>query len=140
MDVEELEKMKKDGTLENDQKAMEYYVFDLNNLGWINCDRFYEIPEEQKIVFRVNTPGSSDVKIIFNDIQSIMNGASNGNETNFYNVPANVSVTIVAIRKVTGGFEVGSKKTLVSDRTENLEFDKVASADELKEKIKTLIQ
>jgi hypothetical protein len=68
------------------------------NLGWVNCDRFYEDPRE-KIQFIVEGEQSSDMKMIFRNMRCIMDGIWDGEKTVFKNIPAGEPVTIISMRQ-----------------------------------------
>lgn len=75
------------------------YSVNLNSLGWINCDRFYNFPGE-KFQFAVNLEDSAKnyyTVLVFDNINSMMNGYINGNKVLFPNVPAGMPVKIVSI-------------------------------------------
>ena len=50
------------------------YVFSLSGLGWINCDRFYEVPQAQKRELIVQDPDATDerVYLVFKNINSLV--------------------------------------------------------------------
>jgi outer membrane protein OmpA-like peptidoglycan-associated protein len=50
------------------------YVFTTSRLGWINCDRFYDVPEDQKysVVADARRHRDAQVFLVFNRIRSMM--------------------------------------------------------------------
>lgn len=77
-----------------------YYTFNLPQFGWINCDRFLSIPPEEKVDFAVALPAheQADVKLVFEDIKSIMSGRRDGDRVVFRNVPRGYRVKVVGLR------------------------------------------
>lgn len=45
-------------------QSMNYYLFENVNLGWVNCDKFYDVPEEQKIDVIAEIESEGDVQVI----------------------------------------------------------------------------
>ncbi|RYZ18676.1 MAG: hypothetical protein EOO16_21890, partial [Chitinophagaceae bacterium] len=75
-------------------------TFTARSLGWINCDRFYNDPGEKANLYVETGDKPADVKLLFHDIRSIMNGdrGTDGGPV-FQNIPAEKTVTIIAVRK-----------------------------------------
>lgn len=76
---------------------LDSYVFKTNNLGWINCDRFYNVPKEQKVDLLVNS--HTPVRVIFNKINAVMEGTQNGKQNTFSAIPKGEPITIFGVRK-----------------------------------------
>lgn len=99
------------------QDGVSYYTFNLPNLGWINCDRFTDVPPEQKVDFAVELPEDPhvDIKLVFTDMNSIMSGSREGDRIVFRNVPRGSHVQVVGLRinKQQSGF--GIRHTVISD-------------------------
>ncbi len=57
-----------------DGRALQGYVFATNALGWINCDRFYNVPQAQQYELIVQDPdtASKHVYLVFTGINSMM--------------------------------------------------------------------
>ena len=100
-----------------DKDALKYFVFASTRMGWINCDRFWEIEEEAKTNFVVRTTGAEDskVQIVFNDINSIMNGTRDGEHMVFYNVPKGRSIKVVGIQYANGSPTMATAETTIDD-------------------------
>ena len=78
-------------------RSLDSYAFSTSGLGWINCDRFYGVPEQQKVDLLVNS--QTPVRVIFNRINAVMGGSSNGQQNRFNNIPQGERITIFGIRK-----------------------------------------
>ena len=37
-----------------DAASVDNYFFQVNQLGWINCDRFLNVPQEEKMIMVIN--------------------------------------------------------------------------------------
>jgi hypothetical protein len=81
-----------------DASEAELYILNATQLGWINCDRFYEYSGE-KTDFVVEVPNVKEpkVQLIFPDINSVMQGTVQNGKAVFSNVPVGKSVTVTAI-------------------------------------------
>lgn len=98
---------------------LDNYVFAVTKLGWINCDRFLDIPEDQKIDFIVTSTESSEQKIrlIFENNGSertIMNGETKDGETIFKNVPIGQQITVLGIGLKNGSPKLAKSKTKIT--------------------------
>jgi hypothetical protein len=78
-------------------RSLDSYAFSTSGLGWVNCDRFYDVPEQQKVDLLVNS--QTPVRVIFNRINAVMGGNLNGNQNRFNNIPQGERITIFGIRK-----------------------------------------
>lgn len=78
------------------------YIMSVSNLGWINCDRFYDI--EQPVDLMVNVPENWEnvsVRLVFKSIRSVLPGyyVNENGLVKFESVPAGEEVTLVAYGK-----------------------------------------
>ncbi|WP_375561170.1 hypothetical protein ACE193_01030 [Bernardetia sp. OM2101] len=87
---------KNKATLETTQ-VLDSYVFQTMDLGWINCDRFYGVPNTQKVNLLVNS--HTPVRVIFNDINAVMRGTQTGKYNTFSSIPKGERITIFGVRK-----------------------------------------
>lgn len=72
---------------------------DINALGWINCDRFYN-DRREKISYYVDLQDTAInyyTMIVFEKMRSMMTGYIIGNQVQFANVPVGESVKIISI-------------------------------------------
>lgn len=69
----------------NNIQLTQSYVFQVNTLNWINCDRFYNTPMKDVIVETRFNGASDDLRayIIFDEINSIMGAQKNVNQQQF---------------------------------------------------------
>lgn len=79
------------------------YLMTTSKLGWINCDRFYELLEEEKMDFFVKIPEvkGTAVRLVFNDIGSILPASHTqyANMVCFRGVPRDNDATLLAYSK-----------------------------------------
>ncbi|UOQ54860.1 energy transducer TonB [Hymenobacter cellulosivorans] len=116
------------------------YLFSAAALGWINCDRFLN-SGQPLVTFAVHSGGDkAEVSLVFTNRRSVLRGQIKGQQTIFYNVPAQEPVTVVAVKRVGGTTLLATQATTLSPRTEeNLVFRPV-SLTGLKEEIGRLEQ
>jgi hypothetical protein len=125
-------------------KLLSNYVFGISKLGWINCDRFTNYPENEKMF--VDMKGTSQEKdekvfLVFNQIKSVISlGKTVKNSwASEFLVPRNEPATIVAIKYSEGKAYVGfSKTTPQSADYQKINYEKMNSLQELREKLKSL--
>lgn len=82
-----------------DSNALEYYMFSATEMGWINCDRFWDIDDSEKTDFivKTNKPKETKIQIIFKDIKSIMNGTYENGNLVFKNIPKGKEIKVIGI-------------------------------------------
>ena len=75
------------------------YVFNISRLGWINCDRFYDIADSLKVNYQVSVQEfeNTSVSLVFKNIKSVMTGQPENGLYSFQNIPIGSEVYIVAI-------------------------------------------
>jgi hypothetical protein len=114
-------------------EEMSSYVLSTTQLNWINCDRFYNIPETQKTIVKVKEQDDIKCYILFKDTKSIM--SFNAYE-DFYRsqaVPKNSAVSIVAIKMKNGKAHFAKLDTEVGKMdVYNLAFEPCTTADLVK--------
>jgi hypothetical protein len=106
------EYMKKTGAINASARVLDSYVLATMDLGWINCDRFYKVPDSKKVDLIVNS--HTPVRVIFNKINAVMKGTSNGTQNRFVNIPKNKKITIFGIRKKGEKLFMAFEQTTVS--------------------------
>jgi predicted RNase H-like nuclease (RuvC/YqgF family) len=97
-----------------DKNTLDFYMFSATKMGWINCDRFWDIDDQEKTHFVVNTTAISDTKvqIVFKDIKSIMNPTHEKENAIFENLPLGKQIKIIGI-----SFENGKPTMAVAETT-----------------------
>lgn len=124
------------------QNILDNEILSINKLGWINCDRFYDVPQEQKRSLAVNTKPDKNlsVKVICEKENAIM--AAYRNDKNYVanGLPKNLNVTIVAIRTSNDKPELAIKKlSKVQDLdSDDLQFIAYENLDDFRKALKVL--
>ncbi|MFK7947082.1 MAG: OmpA family protein [Saprospiraceae bacterium] len=128
------------------QKQMQYIInneiLSINKLGWINCDRFYDIPQEQKRDLAVDTKPDNNlsIKVICKKEKGIMAAYPNNKNYIAGGLPKNLNVTVVAIRTSNDKPELAIKKlSKVQDLdNDDLEFVAYDNLDDFRKALKAL--
>lgn len=120
-----------------DDAELEYYIFSVGKLGWINCDRFYQI--ENKVDYLVKTPEKdAKIKMVFKDINGVLMGKAVEDKSVFLNVPVGKQATIVAFKNVNGQLQAAFQEVTISaSPLEALAFKEI-TLEELKNKLEKL--
>jgi hypothetical protein len=123
-----------------DKGAMDVYMFSATQLGWINCDRFWNTPESEKtdLIVKNNNTNDSRVLIIFKDIKSIMQGNKQGDQMVFNNVPLNKKIKVIGISYANGKPTMSVSETTVSKSSFELAGYKEFSLDQLEKELNSL--
>ena len=84
------------------QVVLNYEIMSINQLGWTNCDRFYNVPESDRRVLTINEKPNNNlsIKVLCKNEQAIIAAYPN-TKTQKYQVsglPKNIAVTVIAIR------------------------------------------
>lgn len=100
-----------------EEAELNFYIFEANELGWINCDRFIE-SQEKRVDFVVETAEDFDgqVNVIFTDMKCAMAGIKKGNRYEFKNVPKNRTVKIVAMQQIDKQVSCAIEKVTISEK------------------------
>lgn len=77
--------------------AISSTILQSTKLGWINCDRFYEIKDKTDLFVNIDMKYKPEIRLVFKDINSIMSGHIDKNN-----------------KLVLGGIPVGRKATLLA--------------------------
>ena len=120
-----------------DNAELEYYIFSVAKLGWINCDLFIE--SEKTIDYIVNTQEEdTKIKMVFTDINGVLNAKVVDGKYVFSKVPVGKQVTIVAINNSNEQFKTAFQEVTISDKPlETLVF-KETTLTELKQQLEKL--
>lgn len=118
----------KDASIELERK----YSVNINSLGWINCDRFYNDPRE-KINYYVDLQDSAInyfTMMIFDEMRSMMTGSISRNQVHFTNVPVGEPVKIISIGvDKKGEVIMAMKETKISKETLiGLQFESISAS------------
>ena len=84
------------------QHNVDGYVASVSQLGWINCDRFYETPKDQLVSMKVLENADVRMYMVFSDIKSCLPISRMGNEYVSSLVPIGKTVRIVSVKVVDG--------------------------------------
>jgi hypothetical protein len=109
-----------------DQAELNYFVQTATKFGWINCDRFWNTPDE-KIDFFVKSKSPNDAKILiaFKDINSVMQGTLNGDRFVFSNIPVNQGIKVIGI-----SYDKGNPSMAVAETTTDKDGFKLTEFNE----------
>lgn len=116
---DKFQKSRNDASVKINQFELDNYVFAVTKLGWINCDRFLNIPDGQKTDYVVYSAENSEQKIrlIFENTEgerTIMNGETKHGKTIFKAVPIGQQITVIGIGLKKGNPTLAKSKTKIS--------------------------
>lgn len=123
-----------------DSEALQYYMFAATEMGWINCDRFWDIDQAKKTDFIVNTdyPNDTKIQIIFKDIKSIMNGSLENGTLTFKNIPKGKEIRIIGISYSNGKPTLAIGESTTDNKTYTLTGFKEFTLDQLEIELNSL--
>ena len=88
------------GNIKMNESFLNAYIFNVNELGWINCDRFYDIPEAMKepLVIADEDYSSEKIFVICKDIRSMLRAERTTKAYRTRSMPKGMDVRVVAIK------------------------------------------
>lgn len=106
------------------------YLYSVNSFGWINCDRFYNVPEEKKFEAIVADADAAEehVYLVFTGINSIIRLPRIDGAYRYGGVPLTEPVSVLGLRVVDGKAEM-SLKPLKPFKDQFLEFAPASVAE-----------
>ena len=99
-------------------EAMDAYLLKSDQLGWINCDEFYDVENKTDVIVYVDTTYRPSVRMVFDNISSVMGGDYNhrtGTVT-FKDVPVGESVRLVGYSIMDGTAYMDNRNVIVSEK------------------------
>ena len=123
-----------------DPNTLEYYMFSATEMGWINCDRFWEIEDSDKTDFivKTNNPNDTKIQIIFKDIKSIMTGTYENGVLVFKNIPKGKEVKVIGISYINGKPTLAVGESMTNSKDFELKDFKEFSLDQLETELNKL--
>lgn len=118
-----------------DDAEVNYYIFSVSKLGWINCDRFIEF--EEKVDLVTNTTVSPDVKLklIFKEINGVLKPKIKEGKYVFNQIPTGQKATIVGIKNTNNELLFAFEEITINEKPiEGLKFSKI-TLSELRKKL-----
>ncbi len=80
------------------KEVINNYIMSTSSLGWINCDRFYNIEHKTDLFTDIPFVPEYDIKLIFTDIKSILVPYNNDGKFIFTNIPVTNKVKLFITR------------------------------------------
>lgn len=101
----------------SNESAMDAYMLQSDELGWINCDEFYDVENKTDVLVSVDTAQRPSVRMVFDNISSVMGGDYNSlnGTVIFRDVPIGESVRLVAYSIIDGTAFMANRSVVVSD-------------------------
>lgn len=100
------------------------YFTQINELGWINCDRFYEVPQEDKMELAIEDldPEDERIFVVFEEINSILRAYKKEGQYKTALVPKLANIKIIGIKVVEGKAYLAELQTYVGANDYQLEY------------------
>jgi hypothetical protein len=102
----------------NLMKLNEKFSVELKNLGWVNCDRFYNDPRPkmQYFVDLRDTASNYYTLLVFDKLKSMMTGVVYGNKVIFEGVPEGETAKVISVG-IKDGKPVAAMESIQISRT-----------------------
>ncbi|MCB0643242.1 MAG: hypothetical protein KDC44_16450, partial [Phaeodactylibacter sp.] len=108
------------------------YFTRINTMGWINCDRFYNVPAEDKMPLAIrDADGSTEatVYVVFKNMESMMQAYKSDGSYIVNNLPRNEAVTVIGIKVEGGRPQMALVDTEVGNGTLTLDYKPCSLSD-----------
>lgn len=95
--------------------ALDAYLLKSSELGWINCDRFYDSEEVTDMIVQVDTALRPSVRLVFDNINAVMAGNydARSGQVRFTGIPVGERVRVVGYSIVNEVPYMASQPTVV---------------------------
>ena len=123
------------GNIQNSD--INYYFFESNNLGFLNCDYFVNNTDPVVVQTDLKKASNLDVKLVFQDRMSAMNVNSEGENIAFKNVPKGRKAWLIAMDFYNTGARLAIQEIETGQKIPNLDF-KQMSLQDIKAKLATI--
>jgi hypothetical protein len=99
-------------------EAMDAYLLQSDELGWVNCDEFYDVENKTDVIVYVDTSYRPSVRMVFDNISSVMGGDYNhrAGTVTFRDVPVGESVRLVGYSIMDGTAYMDNRNVIVSEK------------------------
>ncbi len=98
-----------------DDAELEYYVFSVANLGWINCDRFIEPNDPVDFIVKAPIDNNTKVKLVFSDLNGVLRANVVDGNYVFPKLPKGTAATVFALRNDEGNLLASFQKVTIDD-------------------------
>jgi hypothetical protein len=128
------------GDVKMNESFLNAYIFNVNELGWINCDRFYGIPEAMKepLVIADEDYSNEKIFVICKDIRSMLRAERTTKAYRTRSMPKGMDVRVVAIKLDNGQPYISMVNTKVGQEDQVALSYKACSLPELRKSLNEL--
>ncbi len=121
-----------------DNAELEYYIFSVANLGWINCDRFIEPNDPVDFIVKAPIDKDTKVKLVFSDLNGVLQANVVDGNYVFPNIPKGTAATVFALRNDEGNLLASFQKVTIDDTPFQGLALEAMNLTELKQQLKNL--
>ncbi|MDF1673360.1 MAG: hypothetical protein P1U41_07625, partial [Vicingaceae bacterium] len=107
-----------DGIYSESEGDQTFYQLSAGKLGWINCDRFYDVPNTSPLMVKVDSKEPVSVRIVFRDINSVLPCYTSSNHNDVYtaeNIPTGEKVLLMAYSVKGDNAVLGYKEVTIGE-------------------------
>ena len=117
---------------------LNYYVFSVSKLGWINCDRFIDTEETTNMFAQTPVDANTKLKMVFSDIDGVLKADIVEGKYVFSKVPKGKQVTIIGIKNENGQFLTAFKEITITDKPIDVLTFTETTLESLREKLEKI--
>lgn len=103
-----------------DAASVKNYFYEVNTLGWINCDRFYDVPEEERmpLVIQDSDDAEERIYVVFESLNSIVSTFKRDQQYLTQGLPKDARVKVIGIKVTEGRPQLALTEMVVADSRE----------------------
>lgn len=100
-----------------DAASVNNYFYQVNQLGWINCDRFWNVPPEEKMALAIadDDPSGERVFVVFEELNSIVNTYKKESRYLTQELPRDARIKVIGIKVEDGKPRLAVHRLTVAD-------------------------
>ncbi|WP_367388475.1 hypothetical protein [Lewinella sp. LCG006] len=118
-----------------DDAELNYYIFSVSELGWINCDRFLDFEEKVDLITDFPVSTELQLKLVFSDINGVLKPDIVKGKYVFFGVPKGQNATLIGIKSKEGRFSMAFHDFEISENPiQELQFSET-TLSELRERL-----
>ena len=118
-----------------DEAEINYYIFSVGKLGWINCDRFIEFEDKIDLIVNIDESPDNKLKLVFNEIDGVLKPKVKEGKYIFNQVPVGQKATIIGIKNTDNKLLTAIEEITISEKPiKDLKYSEI-TLSELRKKL-----
>ncbi|MCP4520136.1 MAG: OmpA family protein [Cytophagales bacterium] len=114
------------GLTEEEKLLAENYLLNIGSLGWINCDRFYDVKNKTNLIVGDSPDVNTRILIFFKEMDVIMSpNYIRAKSSIFQDIPKGEKVIVVGLKNDEDQLLLAMEEVVVDSKKVNIKYEKV---------------